>query len=173
MANDTKITKLIGAINARARSKGMRPAITYQRYMQLAGEEVVPRPDRGNVDPAVALVDLFLYQKRLAEASGSLTLTDERTALTSIKKEQEKLKLETMRHSLVDREQAIQWVGNLVAESRTALLNFPRRMAEMLATLNDAREIETVIRKEIFGILTELGRPLHESKRRHKVRAAS
>ena len=52
-----------------------------------------------------------------------------RTAFTAIKKEQEKLKLETMRSNLVDREQSLEWVRNLVAECRSALLNFPRRMA--------------------------------------------
>lgn len=146
--------------------------ITSRRYRQLANEGIVPMVIRGQIDFVAASKGIISYYRKLAESQGSLSLIDERTALTSIKKEQEMLKLETMRQNLVDREQSLQWVRNLVLECRASLLIFPRRMAETLAPIMDAREIEYLLRNEIYKILIELSKPIHDKGRGKKIRTS-
>ncbi len=163
MANEVELEKVAKAVFG----------ITSRRYRQLANEGIVPPVIKGAIDFVAASKGIIAYYRKLAESQGSLSLTDERTALTAIKKEQEKLKLEEMRQNLVDRGQSIQWVRQLVNEARIAMLSFPRRMAEMLAPLNDAREIEYFLRSEIYKILLELSKPLNVRKHRKGIRAPS
>lgn len=157
MANEVAITQIIKLINAEAAKNGLKP-IGYRRYMQLAAEEIVPKPEKGMVDIIKALTCWMIYYRKLAGASGSLSLTDERTALTAIKKEREKLKLEEDRKNLVPRTEAVKWVSLLVVECKAALWNIPRRLGPVLSLISDERECEQVLRVEIRKGLDELAK---------------
>ncbi len=139
--------------------------ITYERYMQLAREEIVPRADRGKIDFIAASKALIAYYRQLAETHGELSLSDERTAWTMVRKEREKLKLETERGNLVPVDQAKTWLSVLIGEARLALMGLPRRLAGTLILQTDERDIEAELRTEITKILRELTKPLEKRKR--------
>lgn len=65
------------------------------------------------------------------------------------------------RGELIDRSQAVDWVGSLVDEARTAFQALPRRMAPILYG-KEIRDSEATLRKEVNRILNKLARPLNE-----------
>ena len=58
--------------------------------------------------------------------------------------------------SLIPRNEAVKWVSLLVAEAKQGFINLPRRFGPVLAVVNDERECEEILRKEIWAILKEL-----------------
>jgi len=142
--------------------------ISSRRYRQLANDEVVPAVVKGKIDFVAASKGLIEYYRRLAEADGSLVLRDEQAALTAIKKEREKLKLETDRKNLVPRSQAIEWLSAILSEVKLAFVGLPRRLAGSLVILQDEREIESVLRSEVMKILWTLAKPLEGRKKGKK-----
>ncbi len=139
--------------------------ISSRRYRQLANEEIVPQVVGGKIDFVAAAKAMIEYYRKLAEAQGSLSLTDERTALTAIKKEREKLKLEVDRGNLVDRGQAYIWLGNIMNEAKMAFWGLPRRMAPVLAVKDDEKDVEFELSEEIRKILEEMGKVLPKKTR--------
>lgn len=129
---------------------------SYRRYMQLAKDGVVPAPSRGKIDFVAACKAVIEYYRKMAEGHGELSLTDERRALTAIKREREKLKLEEEKKRLVDREKVKEWVKQIILDAKTAFRALPSRLAGRLVVLDDPREVEVVLRDEIDLILTEL-----------------
>src|SRR5574343_88814 len=67
------------------------------------------------------------------------------------------------RGELIDKSQAIDWVGSLVDEARTAFQALPRRMAPILYG-KEIRDSEEKLRKECNRILNKLARPLNEQE---------
>ncbi len=157
MANEVELKKVCKAVFN----------ITYERYMQLAREDLVPRPDRGKIDFIAASKALIAYYRKLAETHGELSLSDERTAWTMVRKEREKLKLETERGNLVPVDQAKIWLAILVGEARLALMGLPRRLAGTLILKTDERDVEAELRTEITKILRELTKPLTRRGRKY------
>jgi len=142
--------------------------LTSRRYRQIAEQGAAPKPTKGMVDAIGALIRLCVYYKTLAEASGSVDLQAERTALTAIKKEREKLKLEQEKGALIPREVPIQWLTLLVTDCKQNFWTLPKRMCETLAVMNDPKEIAEVMQKEIRQILTILSTPLKDRKKMKK-----
>lgn len=68
-----------------------------------------------------------------------------------------------LRGRLIDKDEAIQWVGALVDEARTAFVAMPRRMAPVIYG-KEIRDSENMIRKEVTRILNKLARPLDDEK---------
>jgi len=154
MANEVELEKVSKSVFG----------ITSRRYRVMASEEVVPHVVRGKIDFVAAAKAIIEYYRKLAEASGSISLVDERTALTAIKKEREKLKLETERGNLVEKAWAMQILTMAVSEARTAFLGLPRRIAPVLAPKTDERDIEWDLREAIIGILRDLSKPFRKKK---------
>jgi hypothetical protein len=80
-------------------------------------------------------------------------------ALANIKEMQE---AET-RGELIQKDDAIKWVGGLVAEAKQRFIALPRRLAPVLYG-KDIRDIENDIRLEVNRILSLLARPLKQKK---------
>lgn len=146
MANEVEIKKICKPVFG----------ITYTRYMQLAHDEIVPLPTIGKVDIIAAAKALIEYYRQLAISHGNLSLTDEKRALTAIKKEREKLKLEQERGNLIARNVQVEWLTRCVSEAQIGFRGLPRRLAASIALKSDEREIELELRAEITRILREL-----------------
>ena len=132
--------------------------ITSRRYREMAKDEIVPPVVKGEIDFLKATKAIIDYYRRLAQSQGSLSLADQRAALTEIKKEREKLKLETERGNLVSKDWAMSVLSMAISEARTAFLGLPRRIAPELAPKTDERDIEWDLREAIKGILRDLAK---------------
>jgi len=87
-------------------------------------------------------------------------LSSDKMTAAKLEREQAKAKLATLQAkekegSLILKNEAVKWVSLLVAECKAALMNFPRRMSPVLAPIADEKEIEELLRKEIWGILRQ------------------
>ena len=160
MANEVELEKVARSVFG----------ITSRRYRQMASEGVVPVVVKGKIDFVAAAKAVIEYYRKLAEGQGSISLIDERAALTAIKKEREKLKLETERGNLVPKEQSLIWLSKLLAEIKLHFLGLPRRLVGSLIILKDEREVESVLKHEITRILWTLSKPLPQKERRKKPR---
>lgn len=165
MANDVAIMMLVKAVNVEAAKLAEKP-VSYRRYMQLSSEEIVPKPQKGKVDAILALIRWLLYYRKLAEAAGSVSLMDERTALTAIKRQREHLRLEEEKGNLIVKEDAEKTYGEFISNLRLAILAQPKRMAPVLTPLTDTREIELALRKDNVEMLGQLSKPIHGKRKR-------
>lgn len=68
-----------------------------------------------------------------------------------------------LRGDLIQKDDAIKWVGGLVAEAKQRFIALPRRLAPVLYG-KDIRDIENDIRLEVNRILALLARPLKQKK---------
>lgn len=130
-----------------------------RRYRQLAQEGTVPAVQDGKIDFVEAAFAITRYYKKLSEASGVLSLQEERTRLTKIKADTAQKEYEEICGSLVQAEAAKSWLRAIVAEAKLALIALPRRLSETLANVSDPKEVEHTLRTEIYAILDRLSRP--------------
>jgi hypothetical protein len=130
--------------------------MTPRNIQLLAAAGVIPKPVDRKYDLVACSVGYIRYLRKIGQGEGSASLVDERAALTAIKKEREKLKLEEDRKNLVPYDEAVKWVSLFVSEARQGFLNLPRRMGSVLALISDEKEIELQLRNEIYTILRAL-----------------
>ena len=88
-------------------------------------------------------------------------LSSDKMTAAKLEREQAKAKLATLQAkekegSLILKNEAVKWVSILVAEAKQGFMNLPRRFGPVLAVVNDERECEEILRKEIWAILKEL-----------------
>ena len=98
-------------------------------------------------------------------------LSSDKMTAAKLEREQAKAKLATLQAkekegSLILKNEAVKWVSLLVAECKAALMNFPRRMSPVLAPIADEKEIELLLRQEIWGILRQLAKEGKKGSRR-------
>ena len=60
--------------------------------------------------------------------------------------------------SLVPRSRAVSWLCLAVSEAKQAFMNLPRRMGSVIAARTDDKEIELLLRQEIWAILRQLAK---------------
>ena len=132
----------------------------------LAASGVIPKPIEGKYDLVACVVGYIRHLRKIGQGQGSASLIDERAELTKIKKEREQLRLDTDRGNLLPKGESVRWVSLLVAECKAALMNFPRRMSASLAPIADEKEIELLLRQEIWGILRQLAKEGKKGSRR-------
>ncbi len=96
--------------------------------------------------------------------NGEPTFLEARRQTELLKAELLSLKVQVERGDLVPKEAQINWLCILVVNARTGFWNLPRRMGEVLALINDPREIECELRREIRQILEEMVSPLGKEK---------
>ena len=88
-------------------------------------------------------------------------LSSDKMTAAKLEREQAKAKLATLQAkekegSLILKSESVKWVSLLVAEAKQGFINLPRRFGPVLAVVNDERECEEILRKEIWAILKEL-----------------
>jgi hypothetical protein len=159
MANEKNQIELSKVCKAHANDE--RPGrfpFTRRRYQQLAAEGIFPPIVHGKIDFVAAAFAVATYYHKLLQGGGSLSLTDERAARESIRKEIDKLRLDRLKGEVVDKDWAEQMMGHVITEARTALLGLPRRLSEVLAVQNDPREVQSILKTSMVEILQNLSR---------------
>ncbi len=131
--------------------------ISWRRYRQMAKEGIVPEPDKGIIDFVPAAKGLIDYYRKLAEGSGSLSLTDERTELVKIQRQLKTLELEIKQGELIPRALVLDEFLSRIHAVRSGLMSLPRSLPQMFVGL-EAREIGEILKKEIHGLLEKFSR---------------
>jgi len=73
------------------------------------------------------------------------------------------LQEQELRGDLIDKGEAIKWVGGLASEARTSFLALPRRIAPTVYG-KEPREVEIMIRDEVYRILNRITRNIETGK---------
>jgi hypothetical protein len=154
MANEVELEKVSKSVFG----------ITSRRYRQMASDEIVPTVVKGKIDFIAASKGLIAYYRKLAEGQGSLNLTDVRTRKENARAEREELIVKKLKGELVLKDQVERWLHGHVEEAKTALWGLPRRMGPVFSPIADEKEIEFLLREEIYKILEEMAKPLHGKK---------
>jgi hypothetical protein len=91
-------------------------------------------------------------------AAGAMTFMQARTANEVLKAQERRLRLQQMKGELVDRTRAVAKVFRLARDERDAWVNWPARVAAMLAAELevDPHQLHTVLERHVRDHLTEL-----------------
>jgi hypothetical protein len=91
-------------------------------------------------------------------AAGAMTFMQARTANEVLKAQERRLRLQQMKGELVDRAKAVAQVFKLAREERDAWVNWPARVAAMMAAELelDAHQLHTVLERYVRDHLAEL-----------------
>jgi len=96
--------------------------------------------------------------------SNVLSLTDVRRNHEQIKAELTELQLQVKRGELIPKGEQIKWLIALGTAAKLAFLNLPKRLAPILAGMQDEKKIELLLRTEIHQVIRELEGPLSASR---------
>jgi hypothetical protein len=91
-------------------------------------------------------------------AAGAMTFMQARTANEVLKAQERRLRLQQMKGELVDRAKAVAQVFKLARDERDAWVNWPARVAAMIAAELevDAHKLHTVLDRHVRDHLSEL-----------------
>jgi hypothetical protein len=91
-------------------------------------------------------------------AAGAMTFMQARTANEVLKAQERRLRLQQMKGELVDRAKAVAQVFRLAREERDAWVNWPARVAAMIAAELevDPHQLHTVLERQVREHLAEL-----------------
>jgi hypothetical protein len=121
-----------------------------------------PRDDRRALKPvpeaAVGAVRDTLREHGEPIAAGAMTFMQARTANEVLKAQERRLRLQQMKGELVDRAKAVAQVFRLARDERDAWVNWPARVAAMIAAdlEVDAHKLHTVLERQVREHLNEL-----------------
>jgi len=138
--------------------------ITSRRYRQMATDEIAPAVINGKIDFIAASKALIAYYRKLSEGQGSLNLTDVRTRKEAARAEREEILVKKLKEELVPKNASIGWLVALGSAAKQAFQGLPKRLASTVLLCDDEKEIEVIIRNEIYKIIRELEKPLNVSK---------
>jgi hypothetical protein len=91
-------------------------------------------------------------------AAGAMTFMQARTANEVLKAQERRLRLQQMKGDLVDRAKAVAQVFRLARDERDAWVNWPARVAAMIAAELevDPHQLHTVLERQVHEHLNEL-----------------
>jgi hypothetical protein len=121
-----------------------------------------PRDDRRALKPvpeaAVGAVRDTLREHGEPIAAGAMTFMQARTANEVLKAQERRLRLQQMKGELVDRAKAVAQVFRLARDERDAWVNWPARVAAIVAAdlEVDAHKLHTVLERQVREHLNEL-----------------
>jgi hypothetical protein len=121
-----------------------------------------PRDDRRALKPvpeaAVGAVRDTLREHGEPIAAGAMTFMQARTANEVLKAQERRLRLQQMKGELVDRAKAVAQVFRLARDERDAWVNWPARVAAMIAAELevDPHQAHTVLERHVRDHLGEL-----------------
>jgi hypothetical protein len=109
-------------------------------------------------EAAVGAVRDTLREQGEPTAAGAMTFMQARTANEVLKAHERRLRLEQMKGELVDRAKAVAQVFRLARDERDAWVNWPARVAAMIAAELevDAHKLHTVLERYVRDHLAEL-----------------
>jgi hypothetical protein len=120
------------------------------------------RPRRAALKPvpeaAVGAVRDTLREHGESVSAGGMTFMQARTANEVLKAQERRLRLQQMKGELVDRAKAVAQVYRLAREERDAWVNWPARVAAMMAAELevDPHQLHTVLERQVREHLNEL-----------------
>jgi len=121
-----------------------------------------PRDDRRALKPvpeaAVGAVRDTLREHGEPIAAGAMTFMQARTANEVLKAQERRLRLQQMKGELVDRAKAVAQVFRLARDERDAWVNWPARVAAIIAAELevDPHRLHTVLERQVRDHLAEL-----------------
>src|ERR671919_704091 len=121
-----------------------------------------PKPARAALKPvpeaAVGAVRETLREHGEPVSAGGMTFMQARTANEVLKAQERRLRLQQMKAELVDRTRAVAQVFRLAREERDAWINWPARVAAMIAAdlEVDPHKLHTVLERHVRDHLAEL-----------------
>src|ERR671919_512016 len=109
-------------------------------------------------EAAVGAVRETLREHGEAVAAGGMTFMQARTANEVLKAQERRLRLQQIKGELVDRAKAVAQVFKLAREERDAWVNWPARVAAMMAAdlEVDPHQLHTVLERQVREHLNEL-----------------
>jgi DNA-binding Lrp family transcriptional regulator len=109
-------------------------------------------------EAAVGAVRETLREHGEPIAAGAMTFMQARTANEVLKAQERRVRLQRMKGELVDRAKAVAQVFRLAREERDAWVNWPARVAAMIAAELevDAHKLHTVLERHVRDHLAEL-----------------
>src|SRR6188508_1615283 len=146
------------SIRAYARHRG----VSHVAVMRAIKAGRVPVEADGTIDPANADAALGSVRETLKEqglpAGSNVTFVQARTAHEIAKAHLARLRLQRMKGELVDRARATSLIFRLAREERDAWLNWPARVAALIAAdLGvDAHAVQKIVETHVRGHLAEL-----------------
>ena len=121
-----------------------------------------PKPNRAALKPvpeaALGAVRDTLREHGEPIAAGAMTFMQARTANEVLKAQERRLRLQQMKGELVDRAKAVAQVFRLARDERDAWVNWPARVAAMIAAdlEVDPHRLHTVLERHVRDHLGEL-----------------
>jgi len=109
-------------------------------------------------EAAVGAVRDTLREHGEPVSAGGMTFMQARTANEVLKAQERRLRLQQMKGELVDRAKAVAQVFRLARDERDAWVNWPARVAAMMAAdlEVDAHKLHTVLERHVRDHLAEL-----------------
>jgi hypothetical protein len=109
-------------------------------------------------DAAVGAVRDTLRESGEPVSAGGMTFMQARTANEVLKAQERRIRLQRMKGELVDRARAVAQVFKLAREERDAWVNWPARVAAMMAAELevDTHKLHTVLERHVRDHLAEL-----------------
>jgi hypothetical protein len=109
-------------------------------------------------EAAVGAVRETLHEHGEPTIAGAMTFMQARTANEVLKAQERRIRLQRMKGELVDRVKAVAQVFRLAREERDAWLNWPARVAAMIAAELevDPHQLHTVLERHVRDHLAEL-----------------
>jgi len=109
-------------------------------------------------DTAVGAVRDTLREHGEPVSAGGMTFLQARTANEVLKAQERRLRLQQMKGELVDRAKAVAQVFKLACDERDAWVNWPARVAAMIAAELgvDSHQLHTVLERQVREHLNEL-----------------
>jgi hypothetical protein len=109
-------------------------------------------------DAALGAVRDTLREQGEPVSAGGMTFMQARTANEVLKAQERRLRLQQMKGELVDRAKAVAQVFKLARDERDAWVNWPARVAAMMAAEIevDAHKLHTVLERQVREHLNEL-----------------
>jgi hypothetical protein len=123
------------------------------RSSEASGRALKPVPDT-----AVGAVRDTLREHGEPVSAGGMTFMQARTANEVLKAQERRLRLQQMKGELVDRAKAVAQVFRLARDERDAWVNWPARVAAMIAAELevDPHQLHTVLELQVRDHLAEL-----------------
>ena len=138
-------------------AKGLK--MTSRRYRQIADEDKVPKVVKGKIrDPMSAMTMIAVYYQKLAEGSGSLSLTDERTRLTRINADRKELELSKARGELIETVLAQKLWAAVMANIANKIELIPSKLPPLAYGLS-IPEIKAVTERMVYEVRNEIANP--------------
>ena len=147
MANEAELEKIAKPVFG----------ITSRRYRQMANDEIVPAVVKGKIDFVAASKALIDYYRKLAEGSGSLSLTEERRLKVQVDRKLKEVEYLVETKELIRREEVLGeflWRINAVTQG---LMSLHRHLSPQLVG-KDAREISDIIKKYTYQLRERFSR---------------